>query len=50
MAEHRMLRYQVDGPGQLTDSEWRELAEMGAKLGKKAPTELRQGVEELLLP
>lgn len=36
MAENRILRNQIDGRIQLTDSERKELAEIGAKLGKKA--------------
>jgi hypothetical protein len=37
MAENRILRNQINGRVQLTDSERKELAEIGAKLGKKAP-------------
>lgn len=40
MAENRILRHQIDGRVQLTDSERKELAEMGAKLSKKALTEI----------
>jgi putative transposase len=36
MAENRILRHQIDGRVQLTDGDRKELAEMGAKLGKKA--------------
>jgi putative transposase len=36
MAENRILRHQIDGRVQLTDSARKELAEMGAKLGKEA--------------
>jgi hypothetical protein len=36
MAENRILRNQIDGRVQLTDSHRKELAEIGAKLGKKA--------------
>jgi hypothetical protein len=36
MAENRILRSQIDGCVQLTDSERKELAAIGAKLGKKA--------------
>ena len=36
MAENRILRNQIDGRLQLTDSERKALAELGAKLGKKA--------------
>jgi hypothetical protein len=35
MAENRILRQQIHGRVQLTDSERRELAELGAKLGQK---------------
>jgi hypothetical protein len=40
MAENRILRNQIDGRVQLTDSERKELAEIGAKLGKKALAEI----------
>ena len=40
MAENRILRDQIDGPVQLTDSERKELAEIGAKLGKKTLEEI----------
>jgi putative transposase len=40
MAENRILRHQIDGRVQLTDRERKELAEMGAKLGKKALEEI----------
>jgi putative transposase len=36
MAENRILRHRIDGRVQLTDGDRKELAEMGAKLGKKA--------------
>jgi hypothetical protein len=36
MAENRILRHQISGRVQLTDSERQELAALGAKLGKKA--------------
>jgi transposase len=36
VAENRILRNQIDGRVQLTDSERKELAETGAKLGKQA--------------
>jgi hypothetical protein len=36
MVENRILRHQIDGRVQLTDSDRKELAEMGAKLGKEA--------------
>jgi transposase len=36
MAEYRILRNKIDGRVQLTDHERRELAEIGAKLGKQA--------------
>lgn len=39
-AENRILRRQIEGRVQLTDSERKELAEMGAKLGKKAHSEI----------
>jgi hypothetical protein len=39
-AENRILRNQIDGRVQLTDSERKELAEIGAKLGKKALKEI----------
>jgi len=39
-AENRILRPQIDGRVRLTDSERMELAEMGAKLGKKALKEI----------
>src|SRR5262249_18379064 len=35
VAENRILRNQINGRVQLTDSERKELAEIGAKLGKK---------------
>ena len=35
VAENRILRNQIDGRVQLTDSECKELAEIGAKLGKQ---------------
>jgi putative transposase len=40
MAENRILRNQIDGRVQLTDSERKELAEMGVKLGKKTLEEI----------
>ena len=40
MAENRILRHQIDGRVQCTDSERKELAEIGAKLGKKALEEI----------
>ncbi len=40
MAENRILRNQINGRVQLTDNERRELAEIGAKLGKKALAEI----------
>ena len=40
MAENRILRNQIDGRVQLTDSERKELSEIGAKLGKKALAEI----------
>ena len=39
-AENRILRNQIEGRVQLTDSERKELAEIGAKLGKKALAEI----------
>ncbi len=39
-AENTIFRSQVDGRVQLTDSERKELAEIGAKLGKKALAEI----------
>jgi hypothetical protein len=40
VAENRILRNQIDGRVQLSDSERQELAELGAKLGKKALAEI----------
>jgi len=40
LAENRILREQISGRVQLTDSERKELAETGAKLGKKALEEI----------
>jgi transposase len=40
MAEKHILRNQIEGRVQLTDSERKELAEIGAKLGKKALAEI----------
>jgi transposase len=40
VAENRILRHQICGRVQLTDSERKELAELGAKLGKKALEEI----------
>jgi hypothetical protein len=40
VAENRILRKQIDGRVQLTDSERKELAEIGAKLGKQALSEI----------
>ena len=40
VAENRILRNQIDGRVQLTDSERKELAEIGAKLGKQALAEI----------
>jgi putative transposase len=40
VAENRILRHQIDGRVQLTDSERQELAELGAKLGTKALAEI----------
>jgi transposase len=39
-AENRILRHQIEGRVQLTDSERKELDEIGAKLGKKALAEI----------
>jgi hypothetical protein len=40
MAENRILRSQINGRVQLTDSERKELAAIGAKLGRKALAEI----------
>jgi transposase len=40
VAENRILRNQIDGRVPLTDSERRELAEIGVKLGKQALAEI----------
>jgi transposase len=40
LAENRILRQQITGRVQLTDSDRRELAEIGAKLGKQALAEI----------
>lgn len=40
VAKNRILRNQIDGRVQLTDSERQELAKLGAKLGKKALAEI----------
>jgi transposase len=40
IAEKRMLRQQITGRVQLTDSDRKELAEIGAKLGQKALAEI----------
>jgi putative transposase len=40
VAENRVLRNQIDGRVQLTDSERKELAEIGVKLGKAALAEI----------
>jgi hypothetical protein len=40
IAEHRLLRRQIDGRVQLTDGERQELAAIGAKLGKKTLEEI----------
>jgi putative transposase len=40
VAENRILRHQIDGRVQLTDGERKELAELGAKLGRKALEEI----------
>jgi len=40
MAENRIPRNQIDGQVQLTDTERKELAEIGTKLGKKALEEI----------
>ncbi|MDH3602400.1 MAG: helix-turn-helix domain-containing protein [Candidatus Tectomicrobia bacterium] len=40
VAENRILHHQIDGRVQLTDNERKELAEMGAKLGKPALAEI----------
>ena len=40
VAENRILRNQIDGRVQLTDSERKELAEIGTKLGKQALAEI----------
>jgi hypothetical protein len=40
VAENRILRNQIDGRVQLTDSERQELAELGTKLGKKTLAEI----------
>jgi transposase len=40
LAENRILRHQIDGRVKLHDKERRELAEIGAKLGKQALAEI----------
>jgi hypothetical protein len=40
LAENRILRHQINGRVQLTDRERKELAEIGAKLGKKTLEEM----------
>ena len=40
VAENRILRHQIDGQVQPTNSERKELAEIGAKLGKQALAEI----------
>jgi transposase len=40
LAENRILRQQIDGRMQLTESERKELAEIGVKLGKQALAEI----------
>ena len=40
VAENRIIRHQIDGCVQLTDSERQELAKLGAKLGKKVLAEI----------
>jgi hypothetical protein len=40
LAENRILRHQMNGRVQLTDSERKELAEISAKLGKKTLKEI----------
>jgi hypothetical protein len=40
MVENRILRNQIEGRVQLTDSERKEFAEIGTKLGKKALAEI----------
>ena len=40
LAENRILRQQIPGRVQLTDKDRKELAEIGAKLGKKALAEI----------
>ena len=40
VAENRILRNQIDGRVNLTDSQRKELAEIGAKLGKQALAEM----------
>ena len=42
MAENRIMRQQINGRVQLTDSEYKALAELGAKLGKKAKDDSRK--------
>jgi hypothetical protein len=42
VAENRILRSQIDGRVQLTDSERKELAEIGAKLGKQVLAEIAE--------
>src|SRR5262249_50231068 len=40
VAENRMLHQQINGRMQLTDSDRQALAELGQRLGKKAPAEI----------
>ena len=40
LVENRIMRQHITGRPQLTDSERQELAELGAKLGKKALAEI----------
>ena len=40
MAENRLLRHQIEGRVQLTDSERKELAALGVQLGKKTLSEI----------
>ena len=46
MTENRILRHQINGRVRMSDSEWKTLAEIGKKLGKKA----LEGVANIVTP
>jgi hypothetical protein len=50
VTENRMLRHQIHGRIRLSDGEWKTLAEVGQKLGKKALADSLWGSDAMSRP